>query len=126
MSKAGGEIFLKVAVCAEVELLPVGRVVVADDLDQSVRFEFGIAASFIVDMGIEKRGNFEIRALHLYQPVVNDRLRDAAGGEDGVELTALAQSVPVGRDVLHDGISVFVPLVLAVGNEVLDAGLINT
>jgi len=95
VSEAGGEVFLEIAVRAEVEFLTVGRVVVRQDLDEAIRLEGRIACAIIVNIRIEKSGDLEMRALHLHQAIVGDRFRDAAGSENGVEFTVLAERHPI-------------------------------
>ena len=53
--------------------------------------------------------------MRLHQTVVNDGLRDTAGGKDGVEFTALAQVNPVVGNVLNYGILVLSLAVLRTG-----------
>ncbi len=126
MRKAQHEILLEFRVRAEVELLPVACVVVFQDFDEAFRFKDGISAAVCIDdMRIEKRGDFQLRALRLHQAVVGDGFRDAARGKNGVEFTALAQGDPVVGNVLNHCVMVFVTAVLGVGQMVFDAGLID-
>ena len=94
VGKAGGQVGLEVRVRAQVELLPVGGVVVSQDFNEARRLERGVGAAagiVVADLRVKQRGDVQLRALCLQQPVVGDGLRDAGRGKNRVEFAALAQ-----------------------------------
>ncbi|MPM55059.1 hypothetical protein SDC9_101844 [bioreactor metagenome] len=119
VGKPFGDVFFELRMGGNGKMHPVPAVVVIDDFHKRVFLVFSVA--HIVDVGIKQRCRLQFRHEFLEHPVIDDRFRNAAGGEDRVELSAVAQPQPVFPDILDHHFSVFIPFILRRGKFIFNA-----
>ena len=103
----------------DAKLLPIPGIVIFDDLLQSLFF--GDPGAIVVNVRVKEYGHFQPRSRRLETSIVLNGFRDAGSCKNGVELAKPAQCFPVFADILHHRFLVFLALVLAVRDIVLNA-----